>query len=686
MTDGDPELLAEQAYLDGAYRCLEAMRQRTERTTAVSARIAESDKTIDAQVAQYHLERRLEALGQSSAPLCFGRIDTEEREQWYVGRRHVEDDDGQAVVVDWRAPVSAAFYRATAIDPYGLTFRRRFSIEGTNITALFDEDLTDVEAGAAVGVPDPLLAELERSRSGQMTDIVSTIAAEQDEIIRAPLEELLIVQGGPGTGKTAVGLHRAAFLLFQNRLELMDKRVLVIGPNPVFLRYISDVLPSLGETSVRQTTVEGLMAANYRVKSSDDPAVRRVKGDIKMAAVVERAIRQRIGVPEDGLTVKAGLAIVRFEPADLDQMVKSVLSGGLAFNSARDIFRRMVVAEAWRRHSARPEVDPAQEPVFNRAANNDADLRKALNAMWPSMSAPSVVTRLYRNAKRLGLAAEGFLSETEQQLLLRKGPSKLADEPWTSSDLPILDEADRLLDGTSVSYGHVVVDEAQDVSAMALRMIGRRADRASMTILGDLAQATSTEAINSWEAAADNLLSGHDVDRHGSVRLAELTVGYRVPSAILDVANRLLPAAAPTVTPARSVRPGGEPPRVHRFTDPAELIDIVRAEADSLRDRGLSVAVICTDDRVNEIAAALDEGGSAAEAVGGGSLPGRQSVAVLGPAQAKGLEFDAVILVEPADIADLPSGGRHLYVSMTRAVQYLALVAAKPLPTDLGLT
>ncbi len=230
VTDGSPDLDTEQAYLDKAFGCLEAMRRRTEQTTAVSARIAESDKTIDAQVAQYHLERRLEALGRSSAPLCFGRIDTEERERWYVGRRHVEDDEGKAVIVDWRAPVSAAFYRATAIDPFGLTFRRRFSIEASTITAIFDEDLTDPEAGAAVGVPDPLLAELEKSRSGQMSDIVATIAAEQDEIIRAPLEELLVVQGGPGTGKTAVGLHRAAFLLFQNRMELMDKRVLVIGP------------------------------------------------------------------------------------------------------------------------------------------------------------------------------------------------------------------------------------------------------------------------------------------------------------------------------------------------------------------------------------------------------------------------------------------------------------------------
>ncbi len=685
MTEGHPDLQAEQAYLDGAYRYLDDMRRKTEETVAVSARIVESDNTVDAKVAKYHLDRRLEALSDSSAPLCFGRIDTEEREQWYVGRRHVEDTEGHAVVVDWRAPVSAAFYRATAIDPYGLTFRRRFGMDGSTITVIFDEDLTDAEAGAAVGVPDPLLAELEQSRSGQMSDIVATIAAEQDEIIRAPLDELLIVQGGPGTGKTAVGLHRAAFLLFQNRMELMDKRVLVVGPNPVFLRYISEVLPSLGETSVRQTTIEGLMAAKYRVRSVDSDTARQVKGDSRMSTVVERAIRHRIRIPDDGVTIKAGLAVIRLDASDLEQMVKSVLSGGLPFNAGRDVFRRMVVAEGWRRHSARPEVDPGQEPVFTGAANSDPDLRKALNSLWPSLTAPLLITGLYRSARRLGAVADGLLSAEEQETLLRKGPSKLAEEPWTLSDLPILDEADMALDGSSVSYGHVVVDEAQDLSAMALRMIGRRADRASMTVLGDLAQATAVEAVGSWETTINHLTSAHDRDRIGTGRLAELTVGYRVPAAILDVANRLLPEAAPSVTPARSVRPGGEPPRTFDYADRNELLAVLAAETRSLRERGFSVAVIAGDERLVDLADALNDAAVDAQVVRQGALPGREAVAVLDPAQAKGLEFDAVIIVEPSDIFAMPSGGRHLYVAMTRSVQYLALVASRSLPPVLGV-
>ena len=258
-----PELVSEQAWLDEAYRHLERMQDRAKATREIGDRVVRDEGSADARVVQFHLLRREEALQAGSGPLCFGRIDTEDAEQWYVGRRHVEDSDSRPVVVDWRAPVSAAFYRATAVDACGLEHRRRFSVVEREIVSIFDEDLSDPDSLGASGLPDPLLAELERSRTGQMRDIVSTIAAEQDVIIRAPLDELLVVQGGPGTGKTAVGLHRAAFLLFQHRQELMENQVLVIGPNPLFLRYIAEVLPSLGETSVRQATITGLLSAKY---------------------------------------------------------------------------------------------------------------------------------------------------------------------------------------------------------------------------------------------------------------------------------------------------------------------------------------------------------------------------------------------------------------------------------------
>jgi DNA helicase IV len=355
-----PELEQEQAWLDGAHRHLEAMRERARRTRAVGDRAVRDETTVDAMVTQFHLKRREEALHTGSGPLCFGRIDTDEAERWYVGRRHVEDENSLPVVVDWRAPVSAAFYRATAVDPCGLDFRRRFSVVEQEIVSIFDEDLTDPDSIGASGLPDPLLAELERSRTGQMRDIVSTIAAEQDIIIRAPLEELLIVQGGPGTGKTAVGLHRAAFLLFQHREQLIEKEVLVLGPNPLFLRYIAEVLPSLGESSVRQATVSGLLAAKYRVRAQDEPVVTRLKGDGRMAAVIEAAIRARVKIPTDGLEIRSGLAVVRFSADDLETMAKTVLSRRLPTNQGRDVLRQMIIAESWRRHSARMGTDAAR--------------------------------------------------------------------------------------------------------------------------------------------------------------------------------------------------------------------------------------------------------------------------------------------------------------------------------------
>ncbi|MGB5760638.1 MAG: AAA family ATPase, partial [Acidimicrobiales bacterium] len=489
--DTHPELEAEQAWLDRAHRHLEAMQERAERARKVGDRAVRDENTVDAMVARFHLKRREEALHSGRGPLCFGRIDTDDGDRWYVGRRHVEDEQAAPVVVDWRAPVSAAFYRATAVDPCGLDFRRRFSVADREIVSIFDEDLSDPDSLGASGLPDPLLAELERSRSGQMRDIVSTIAAEQDVIIRAPRQELLIVQGGPGTGKTAVGLHRAAFLLFQHREDLMDKEVLVLGPNPLFLRYIAEVLPSLGETSVRQATLSGLFAAKYRVRAVESPDVARLKGDGRMAAVIEAAIRARIKVPADGLEVRSGLAVVRFTADDLESMIKTVLSRRLPTNQGRDVYRQMVIAESWRRHSARIEADSGTEPIFVSAIRADRTFRAAIDKMWPNLAAATVIRGLFGSPRRLAVAAAGILTADEQRLLKRTSAKKVADEPWTESDLPLLDEAESRCVGLAARYGHVVVDEAQDLSAMALRLVGRRAEGGSMTVLGDLAQATS---------------------------------------------------------------------------------------------------------------------------------------------------------------------------------------------------
>ncbi|MEM9889286.1 MAG: ATP-binding domain-containing protein [Actinomycetota bacterium] len=681
--DPDPDLAAEQTWLDGAYGYLEAMRRRASDVLAVSNRIVDEEDSADAKVAQFHLRRREQALLEDRGPLCFGRIDTDDGDRWYVGRRHVEDADSRPVVIDWRAPVSAAFYRATGIDPCGLEFRRRFVVAERRIEALLDEDLTDPESGSHGGLPDPLLAELGRSRTGQMSDIVATIAAEQDVIIRAPLQELLVVQGGPGTGKTAVGLHRAAFLLFEHRLRLLESQVLVVGPNPLFLRYIAEVLPSLGETSVTQATIEGLLAARYRVRATDDDAVARIKGRVEMAQVVAAAVGGRIAPLPDGLDLRAGVTVVRLSAEDLEQVQKTVLARRIPVNKAKDTFRTLLIQTAWRRHAERPGVDPAGEPLFSSTVRADATFKKAVDKMWPTVAPAALVKSLFTSPKRLAEAAEGILTAEEQRLLKRRGTSKIDDEPWTVADLPLLDEAQWLCAGVPATYGHVVVDEAQDLSLMALRMVARRAEKGSMTVLGDLAQATTPQAPGSWDRAVgvmrDHMAEVSARDESPDVRLCELTVGYRVPAAILEVANRLLPEAAPDVTPARSVRPGGDPPLFLEVAADA-VISTVVSEVSALRDRTASIAVVGLDGRFEALSAALRSAGVPVDRVGGAGLPGQEAVALVTPLAVKGLEFDAVVVVEPGEIAELESGLRHLYVAMTRAVQHLGLVHHRALP------
>ena len=692
------ELAAEQAVLDRAHRCLATMQRRASDVLAIGERVVAEEDSADARVVRFHLERRASALAEDRGPLCFGRIDTEGGERWYVGRRHVEADDASPVVVDWRAPVSAAFYRATAIDPFGLTFRRRFIVEGRAITDLLDEHLDDPDSAGHAGLPDPLLAELERARTGQMRDIVATIAAEQDLIIRAPLDQLLIVQGGPGTGKTAVGLHRAAFLLFEHRLTLLEKRVLVVGPNPLFLRYISEVLPSLGETAVTQATLEGLVAARYRVGGVDDAATARLKGRAAMADVVRAAVTARIRPLADGLEVRSGLAKVRFEADELEQLLKTTLAGRIAVNDGREVFRRLLVQEAWRRHRGRPGVDPGSEPLFTAGIRADRSFRAAVDRMWPNQNPVAVIRGLLGSPRRLAAAASGLLDVDEQAQLRRQSAAKPADEPWTAGDLPLVDEAQYRLAGVPATYGHVVVDEAQDLSSMALRMLARRAERGSMTILGDLAQATAPQASGSWRTATDVLRQAlgelRATEATAAIAQAELTVGYRVPGAILDVANRLLPEAAPGVTPARSVRRGGDPPLV-LGVDAGAIAATVTREVIELRSRLGSVAVVGLDPHLDLVAAALDAADVATDrievdgpAASGGrasaGLPGASAVVLVTPPAVKGLEFDAVVVVEPAAIAGLDSGLRHLYVALTRAVHHLGIVHAEPLPTLLS--
>lgn len=659
-----PDLALEQAHLDRARLAVQAMAARTE--AALSN--AESAATeSDSEVARFHLRRRLASLGDPAGIAAFGRIDDDD-ERWYIGRRHIEDDVGAPLVVDWRAPVSIPFYRATIHEPMGLDVRRRFTAQGAVLVDILEEDFNDPD-GAALGggIPDPLLAELDRERTGAMRDIVATIATEQDEVIRAPLDRLLVVQGGPGTGKTAVALHRAAFLLFEHRLELLASGVLVIGPNPVFLRYVADVLPSLGETAVRQTTVEGLRPASVRLGGDDAPEVGRLKGDGRMAEVIDAAVRASIRIPTEPVSIRTDWGTVRLDPGDVARQVEEILARKVPHATGKEALRSQLLHHAYDTHARIAEI-PALKANFVAAARRDAGFRRFLDRTWPTLSAPAVVQRLLGNDTARRAAGRDVLDVDELALLGRQVAGRLGDERWTPADVALIDEAESRINGVRTTYGHIVVDEAQDLSTMALRMLCRRAEGGSMTVVGDLAQGTRAWAARSWDDVAAVL--------QGDARLhrAELTVGYRTPGPILDLANQLLVEAAPDVTPARSIRRTGAHPVFHRVDDVAAAV--AGHAAASAAERG-TVAVVAVEDRHDDLARALD----AADVRWGRGGQGLGGVALLDPLLAKGLEFDEVVVVEPAEIIRAePSGHRALFVALTRATRHLVVVHAEPLP------
>jgi DNA helicase IV len=680
-----PELTDEQTYLDHAYRCLAAMRVKAARLAEISESAAQA---VDSAAAQWHLERRLDSLDTEVDGLSFGRLDEEDGATWYVGRRHVEDERGEPAVVDWRADVSTPFYRATAADPLGLRRRRRFLMTGRSLDDLFDEVFDDpdsVDAAHHGGIPDPLLAELERSRTGEMRDIVATIAAEQDLVIRAPLDTCLIVQGGPGTGKTAVGLHRAAFLLYEHRHQLSQdsvgpgptpsrgggwgsgRNVLVIGPNPLFLRYIAQVLPSLGETAVRQTTLGRLLAGTaYRVRATEDDAVTRLKGDARLADVLAQAVRSARRLPAEQLEATTRWGGVRLQPDDVAAAVKETDARGVAHNVGRGALRTQLTRLVRRELAARRGDELASAAELDSDLRGDRNWQRALDRLWPTLSAPGLVRRLFNSPRALKDAAAGILDPDEQARLRRPAARRVDDEPWTEADLVLLDEAQWLIGGSPPAYGHVVVDEAQDHSALALRALARRCPTRSLTVLGDLAQATGPAAQRSW----DDVLGQLDGAAAAPAQRVDLDLGYRVPAPIMEVANRLLEVAAPDVTPCRSVRPDGSAPVVVAAADDAALAAEVAGAARRLAETWSTLGIIAT----TQTAATLPD------------LPGT----IVVPDQAKGLEFDAVIVVEPSLIAldphgDAARGLRLLYVALTRAVQELVIAHARPLPGALGL-
>jgi DNA helicase IV len=660
---------AEQAYLEVAVEALGAMRDRSQRL--LDDLIAAGNPDLDYVAA---LSRRVSLLADSPRPLLFGRIDEDAGTSWHIGRRHVEDAAADPVVIDWRAPVAVPFYRARAKESMGLSRRRQIMVDRAAVIAVADDlfggpgddgETTRLRGG------DALLAELERARTGEMLDIVATIQAEQDEIIRAPLDQLLTVQGGPGTGKTAVGLHRAAFLLY-NHPSLTRDGVLVLGPSRAFLRYIAQVLPSLGEEAVVQTTIADI-APKAKVRAEEPMEVRRLKGDIRVAELLRRALYGRRQPLSDDVTLRVRFARGTLESDTVNALVDSIASRPAPYKAGRLALRARLVSEARRvfRSSARLGAD---EAWFEKELTAGEDFSSLLDTLWPSVSPTTLVRDLLSSRNQLERFASGLFEADEWPLLQRTRTSKVSSTAWSLDDLPLLDEATFLTGGRNRSYGHIVVDEAQDLTPMQFRMIARRAPSGSVTILGDLAQATGPWTYADWGEVRE-LLPTSAPPHHD-----ELTLGYRAPGRVLDYASRLLSVAAPGIAPTSSIRSGRTDPTV-TCVEQDDLVPSALAEARSLStDHGL-VAVIIPDDLVKAMATlSRDDDNIGILERDAMTRP----VTIIPAASAKGLEFDAVVVVEPAAIAGVDRRGlRLLYVAMTRPIQHLSIVHAQPLPEAL---
>jgi len=726
------ELAKEQAYLTILYERLDALR------TVTAQRLAEVRLGPTAENDQAYSEResfaelyqdRCAELDAAERNLCFGRLDFDDGDRFYIGRLGLRSDDYDRLLVDWRARAAEPFYRATPRERYGVTRRRHLHTAGRRVMSL-DDDVLDLDAVDATRLTGEaaLLASLRRGRTGRMSDIVATIQADQDRIIREDPGGILVVEGGPGTGKTVVALHRAAYLLYTHRKRLARRGILVIGPSATFLRYIDQVLPSLGENDVVLATTATLFPG-AEASGTDSPPAARIKGDARMAGVLAEAVaglRQPLAsaveIRVDGTAYRLTPRICGQARAEAEQRLDPETGAPLPHNTARRLFIAAVVRQLDRQRARGLGSGPGDRGDLRELAAAPA-IRAVLDVLWPEVSPQQLLTRLYADTRRLGLAGD------ERAALARDTPG-----PWTPADIPLLDELAELLgplaaterearcqragdeaeraqtleytsqlvsrlvsdgaivlpplerdtfvswvagrntDGTphgtlaeqalqdrTWAYGHVIVDEAQELSAMDWRMVLRRCPARSLTVVGDLAQASTPGAADSWAQALDPAGGGR-------WRTARLTVNYRTPRAAMALAAALLP---PSAEPPVSVRDSSERPWCARAEE--DLADLVRRERE-LIGAG-RVAVIAPPARVAGTAAAL------------GLSPGPDldaPVAVLTPGEAKGLEFDSVIIVDPAGIEQAsPRGRADLYVALTRTTRRLGLVGPGEIPPGL---
>ena len=718
MTQQHPDLADEQAYIDHAYECLDTSREAAWRMRDMTE--ADLGGTFQARFERNAFDeqmlKRLADLDLGAASLVFGRIDRSAEspgaiESFHIGRLAVADEDREPVVVDWRAPVAEPFYRATGRSPMGLLRRRHFVVEGPKLLGLEDELFGEghlglghdegldgssggslvANAGDGTGLRgySTLLASLERGRTGTLGDIVATIQGEQDEIIRSPQHGVLVVQGGPGTGKTVVALHRAAYLLYTHRFPLEDQGVLVIGPNRVFLRYIERVLPSLGEAGVNQVVLSDLVPGVQFLRpddraGADTTIAARVKGDVRMSDVIDQAVNERERALRNDLVIPFRTGYVRLRVDESARIVKNARRRFRRHNSGR----KFVENEVWSALAATyrdPEVGPRQ---IKDTLRGTPEIREALDRMWPLLTPAQLLHDLFGSKALLELAARGVLDESASMSLYRPRSESVDDVRWTPADVALLDDARDVLgpkpgrDGKIDeadeirTFGHIVIDEVQDLTPMQLKMATRRSLNGAMTIVGDLAQATGPLAPTDWDDVLDHL-----PDRKPS-RVIGLSVGYRIPGQIMELANKVMAAATPSLRAPQSVRIGDASPRFVRASGAlgAAVADEVRSITAELPNA--SLGVIAPDSMIDELSEHLTAAGVNH---GTATRTGLDEGVTLVPVSVvKGLELDAVVVVEPARIvADHEHGMRSLYVALTRPTQRLSVVHADDLPEPL---